>query len=119
MLGAAKVIVGDLIPERLQQAKRMGCEIIDLNKNPNVSEEIDKILGEQYVDCAIDCVGFESNGHHGRSRVNQSERAEVLNAIFEAVKPGGGLSIPGLYLPMDTGASKLVLKVLCSCLQFR
>ena len=30
LLGAAVVIVGDMIPERLAQAKSFGCEIIDL-----------------------------------------------------------------------------------------
>src|ERR1700710_1835714 len=32
LLGAAAVIVGDMIPERLQQAKSFGCEIIDLRE---------------------------------------------------------------------------------------
>src|SRR6202795_3888410 len=33
LLGAAVVIVGDMIPERLAQAKSFGCEIIDLRKD--------------------------------------------------------------------------------------
>ena len=33
LLGAAVVIVGDMIPERLAQAKSFGCETIDLNKD--------------------------------------------------------------------------------------
>ena len=32
LLGAAVVIVGDMIPERLAQAKSFGCEIVDLKK---------------------------------------------------------------------------------------
>src|SRR6202162_3231707 len=32
LLGAAVVIVGDLIPERLEQAARFGCETIDVSK---------------------------------------------------------------------------------------
>ena len=32
LLGAAVVIVGDMIPERLAQAKSFGCETIDLRK---------------------------------------------------------------------------------------
>ena len=32
LLGAAVVIVGDMIPERLAQAKSFGCETIDLTK---------------------------------------------------------------------------------------
>src|ERR671932_1873694 len=33
LLGAAVVIVGDLIPERLEQARSFGCETIDLKKS--------------------------------------------------------------------------------------
>ncbi len=33
LLGAAVVIVGDMIPERLAQAKSFGCETIDLKKD--------------------------------------------------------------------------------------
>src|SRR5216683_6341319 len=33
LLGAACVIVGDMIPERLAQAKSFGCEVIDLRKD--------------------------------------------------------------------------------------
>src|SRR6185436_5953031 len=32
LLGAAVVIVGDLIPERLKQAKSFGCETVDISK---------------------------------------------------------------------------------------
>lgn len=32
LLGAACVIVGDMIPERLDQAKSFGCETVDLRK---------------------------------------------------------------------------------------
>ena len=33
LLGAAVVIVGDMIPERLDQARSFGCEVIDLRKD--------------------------------------------------------------------------------------
>ena len=32
LLGAAVVIVGDLIPERLAQARSFGCETVDISK---------------------------------------------------------------------------------------
>src|ERR1700760_2328745 len=38
VLGAAVVIVGDLIPERLQQAKSFGCETIDLREKTPLGE---------------------------------------------------------------------------------
>src|SRR5258706_1818950 len=45
LLGAACVIVGDLIPERLAQAKSFGCETVDVSKKATVAEQIEQILG--------------------------------------------------------------------------
>src|SRR3989442_8888600 len=55
LLGAAVVIVGDLIPERLKQAKSFGCETIDLKKFPKLGQQIDQILVVPEVDSALDC----------------------------------------------------------------
>src|SRR5437773_7517005 len=63
LLGAAVVIVGDLIPERLAQARSFGCETVDVSKKASVADQIDQILGVPEVDCAVDCVGFEARGH--------------------------------------------------------
>src|ERR1022692_225936 len=63
LFGAAVVIVGDLIPERLAQAKSFGCEIVDVSKDASVGDQIAQILGEPLVDCGVDCVGFEARGH--------------------------------------------------------
>src|SRR5688572_30656149 len=57
LLGAACVIVGDLIPERLAQAKSFGCEIVDVSKKASVADQIAQITGVPEVDCAVDCVG--------------------------------------------------------------
>src|SRR6266545_846308 len=46
LLGAAVVIVGDMIPERLAQARSFGCETIDLKKSATLGEQIEQILGE-------------------------------------------------------------------------
>src|SRR6266436_3428048 len=62
LLGAACVIVGDMIPERLAQAKSFGCETIDLRKG-DIGEQIAQILKTPEVDCGVDCVGFEARGH--------------------------------------------------------
>src|SRR5260221_164054 len=62
LLGAAVVIVGDMIPERLAQARSFGCETIDLTKGALV-DQLEQILGEPLVDAAVDCVGFEAKGH--------------------------------------------------------
>src|SRR5690242_7890205 len=55
LLGAGVVIVGDLIPERLAQAKSFGCEVVDLRKGP-LADQIAEIVGEPLVDAAVDCV---------------------------------------------------------------
>src|SRR5215210_843007 len=63
LLGAAAVIVGDLIDERLQQARSFGCETIDLKKDASLADQIAQVVGVPEVDNAVDCVGFEARGH--------------------------------------------------------
>src|SRR5688500_12219814 len=63
LLGAAVVIVGDMIPERLAQARSFGCETIDLRKDVPLADQIAAIVGVPEVDAAVDCVGFEAHGH--------------------------------------------------------
>src|SRR5213595_897345 len=41
LLGAAVVIVGDMINERLDQARSFGCETIDLNQNADIPAMIE------------------------------------------------------------------------------
>src|SRR5699024_3666557 len=45
LLGASVVIVGDLIEERLAQARSFGCETVNLKKYANLEEQIEQILG--------------------------------------------------------------------------
>src|SRR6059036_2777039 len=51
MLGAACVIVGDLIPERLAQARSFGCETVDISKSASIGDQIAAIVGAPEVDC--------------------------------------------------------------------
>ena len=101
LLGAACVIVGDLIPERLAQAKSFGCETVDVSKEASVGDQIAQILGVPEVDCGVDCVGFEARGHgHGASK---EAPATVLNSLMTITRAGGGIGIPGLYVTDDPG----------------
>eukprot|EP01100_Stratorugosa_tubuloviscum_P014841 TRINITY_DN816_c0_g1_i1.p1 TRINITY_DN816_c0_g1~~TRINITY_DN816_c0_g1_i1.p1 ORF type:complete len:402 (-),score=210.00 TRINITY_DN816_c0_g1_i1:94-1299(-) len=103
LLGAAVVIVGDLNKDRLAQAKSFGCHIVDVASDKTIVEQIDTILGEPQVDCAIDCVGFEARGcgHNHSTEVP----AQVLNTMMEVTKAGGSVGIPGLYVTEDPGAA--------------
>src|SRR5690348_9112456 len=101
LLGAAVVIVGDMIPERLAQAKSFGCETIDLRGEGSLGDQIAKILGTPEVDAAVDCVGFEARGHGHDAGVERP--ATVLNSVQELVRAGGSIGIPGLYVTGDPG----------------
>jgi len=101
LLGAAVVIVGDMIPERLAQAKSFGCEVIDLRKEASLGEQIEQIIGVPEVDSAVDCVGFEARGH-GHSHTHE-QPATVLNSLMTVTRAGGALGIPGLYVTDDPG----------------
>ena len=101
LLGAAVVIVGDMIPERLAQARSFGCETIDLRKEATLAQQIEQIIGVPEVDCAVDCVGFEARGHGHDTVVERP--ATVLNSIMEITRAGGSLGIPGLYVTGDPG----------------
>jgi len=101
LLGAACVIVADLIPERLAQAKSFGCEVVDVSKKATIAEQIEQIVGVPEVDCAVDCVGFEARGHGSDS--GKEAPATVLNSLMEITRAGGALGIPGLYVTGDPG----------------
>jgi len=101
LLGAACVIVGDMIPERLEQARSFGCEIVDLRKDAALGEQIEQLIGSPEVDAAIDCVGFEARGHGPNCQHEQP--ATVLNAVMDLTRAGGAIGIPGLYVTGDPG----------------
>jgi glutathione-independent formaldehyde dehydrogenase len=109
LLGAACVIVGDMIPERLAQARSFGCETIDLRKDVPLPEQIAAIVGVPEVDAAVDCVGFEAHGHgheHGHEHP-----ATVLNSVMDVTRAGGAIGIPGLYVTGDPGAKDEKAKI--------
>jgi glutathione-independent formaldehyde dehydrogenase len=99
LLGAAVVIVGDMIAERLAQARSFGCETIDLTKGSLV-DQLDQLLGEPLVDAAVDCVGFEARGHGAGAG---EAPATVLNDVMTVARAGASIGIPGLYVTGDPG----------------
>jgi glutathione-independent formaldehyde dehydrogenase len=104
LLGAGFIFIGDYETQRLENARAMGAIPIDLNKE-KPEDRIKAYIPMGMVDCSVDCVGYESNGHHGKERRELKEKSEVLNTCFRVTKPAGGIGIPGLYLPQDPGAT--------------
>lgn len=102
LLGASVVIVGDLIPERLAQARSFGCETVDLRSNATLPEMIAQLLGEPEVDAAVDCVGFEARGHGSGAG---EDPATALNDAMMITRAAGSVGVPGLYVTGDPGAS--------------
>jgi glutathione-independent formaldehyde dehydrogenase len=103
LLGAAVVIVGDVNPVRLEHARKVGFETVDLSLDVTLADQIFAILGDAEVDCAVDCVGFEARGHgHDGSQVEAP--ATVLNSLMEITRAAGRIGIPGLYVTDDPGA---------------
>src|SRR5207248_564417 len=108
LLGAAVVIVGDLIPERLEQARSFGCEAVDISKG-DPKDQIEQILGVPEVDAAVHAVGFEARGHGSDS--SHEAPATVLNSLMDVTRAAGKLGIPGLYVTGDRGGVDEAAKV--------
>ena len=100
LLGASVVIVGDMIKERLKQARSFGCETIDLTQSGELPDMIEQIIGEPEVDAAVDCVGFEARGHGAGA---SEAPATVLNSVMGITRAAGRVGIPGLYVTGDPG----------------
>jgi threonine dehydrogenase-like Zn-dependent dehydrogenase len=113
MLGAARVIAIDLVPERLEMARTKGrAEVIDTSKQ-NVYDTLMEMTGGRGPDRAIDAVGTEAHAVgglmekaiHGIDRAKQAlnleqDRPQVLREAIKCVRKGGTVSVPGAYMGM-------------------
>ncbi len=102
ILGAAVVMIGDMNQERLEHAKKVGFEPVDLTKSDRLEELIEQIVGVPEVDASIDAVGFEARGHGGQHTTEAP--ATVLNSLMTITRAGGAIGIPGLYVTEDPGS---------------
>ncbi len=76
---------------------------MDVSQGESVADQVHKLLGTPFVDCGIDCVGFEARGcghNHGTEMP-----AQVLNDLMTITRAGGAIGIPGLYVTEDPGAA--------------
>jgi threonine dehydrogenase-like Zn-dependent dehydrogenase len=106
MLGAARVIAIDRVPERLRMAQRDGrTEILNYEEVDDVFRTMKELTGGRGPDRCIDAVGMEGHGHTVDAvldRVKQAmkltfDRAHSLRQAIHCCRKGGTVSIPGVY----------------------
>jgi threonine dehydrogenase-like Zn-dependent dehydrogenase len=104
VMGASKVIAIDHFPHRLDLAKQLGAEVINF-ETTDVREALMEMSGGIGVDAVIDAVGMEAHGFAIDNMLDivkqtvgmGADRAAALKQAILAVRPGGNVSIPGVY----------------------
>ncbi|MFI6825230.1 zinc-dependent alcohol dehydrogenase [Micromonospora sp. NPDC050187] len=114
-LGADRVIGLDLVPERLEMARRHGIEVLDVSQLDDVPGALIDLVDARGPDAVIDAVGMEAHGSTSGKiaqaaagllpdRLAQTmtdkagvDRLVVLKAALKAVRRGGTVSISGVY----------------------
>ncbi len=109
LLGAGAIIVGDMNKARLEHARSVGFETVDLSLDATLAQQVEQLLKKPEVDCAIDAVGFEAKGH-GTDGHQTEAPATVLNSLMEITRAAGRLGIPGLYVTDDPGSHDAAAK---------
>lgn len=101
--GAARVIVVDTLPYRLQKAQAAaGCDAIQWTDGAKeVVEQIRALTNGRGADVAIDAVGFEPSRsfvEKAKAVINLEKGSpKVLEACMSAVRRGGIVSVLGVY----------------------
>lgn len=99
LLGAAKVIAIDSVPERREMAEAAGAIAID--SGGDVMDALKELTGGRGPDAAIDAVGMEAHGS-AYDQVKQTLKMETdrpfaLRQAMRCVRNAGTLSVPGVY----------------------
>jgi threonine dehydrogenase-like Zn-dependent dehydrogenase len=108
LLGAERVIAIDQYDYRLEMARNKAgaTDTINFSEDPDIVEQLKAMTGGRGPDAVIDAVGMEAaHGHgalHAVDRVKQATRAEsdrghALRDAILACRPGGIVSVIGVY----------------------
>jgi threonine dehydrogenase-like Zn-dependent dehydrogenase len=113
--GAGRVLAVDLVPERLELARKYGAETIDWAGEADAVDVVLERTEGRGADAVIDAVGMEAHGAPVTSLVQKAagllpdaaaqimiekaglDRLSALNAAIKSVRRGGTLSIVGVY----------------------
>ena len=121
LLGAEQVVAIDNIPERLEMAEAGGAITINFDEE-SVVERLNELTGGEGPEKCIDCIGMESHVTptmpdtiYDRTKqilLAESDRPHVLREMIYVCRPGGLISIPGVYgglvdkIPMGAAMNK-------------
>ena len=107
LLGAEQVVAIDHLPERLSMAAAAGAITINFEEE-SVVERLNELTKGKGPDRCIDAVGTESHVNFGQpdtilDRAKQmlmaeNDRPHVLREMIYVCRPGGVISIIGVYL---------------------
>ena len=107
MLGAERVIAVDRVPERLAMARASGAETINFEEDDEtIPQRLKELTDGLGPDSCIDAVGSEAHATASLdSAVDKakaavflgSDRPHALRAAIMACRPGGHVSVPGVY----------------------
>src|ERR1700749_4125467 len=106
MLGAARVIAIDRLPERLEMARSIGAITVDYSEDDiSVLTALKDLTGGIGPDACIDAVGLEAHSNELQGVYDkvktalflEQDRPSVLRQAIQAVRKGGTVSIPGVY----------------------
>ena len=115
-LGVENVIGIDLVPERLERARKNDVQTIDLRQHgKDLGDVVRGLTGGRGPDAVIEAVGMEAHGSPAgkvaqqiagllpdavASRLMQTAGVDRLNALYAAidmVRRGGTISLSGVY----------------------
>jgi threonine dehydrogenase-like Zn-dependent dehydrogenase len=114
-LGVERVIGVDLVPERLELARRHGAELVEWTDDGDPALEIVDLTGGRGADSVIDAVGTEAHGAPVQELLQKlasrtpaavatrlmervgTDRTAALHTAISTVRRGGTLSLIGVY----------------------
>ena len=99
LLGAAKVIAIDSVPERRALAEKAGA--IAIESVDDVMETLKALTGGRGPDASIDAVGMEAHGstydNVKQTLKMETDRPYALRQAMRCTRKAGTLSVPGVY----------------------
>ncbi len=122
-----RVIAVDIVPERIEMARRHGIEVLDANDHDDVPEAMREMTDGRGPDSVIDAVGMEAHGSPATGLTQQIagllpdkaaqsvfqeagvDRMNVFYQAIDAVRRGGTISLIGLYGGMADPVPMLTL----------